>query len=51
MSITIILVSYKSDSRIDRCLKKIGNKYNKIIIETSKDNSLKTDLEKKIFKN
>ena len=50
MSITIILVSYKSDSRIDRCLKNIGNKYNKIIIETSKDKSLKADLEKKYSK-
>ncbi len=50
MSITIILVSYKSDSRIDRCLKKIGNKYNKIIIETSKDNNLKANLEKKYSK-
>ena len=42
MSVTIIIVSYKSDSRIQKCLKNLGKKYKKIIIDTSKDMSLKT---------
>ena len=47
MSVTIIIVSYKSDSRIQKCLKNLGKKYKKIIIDTSKDMSLKTKVEKK----
>ena len=50
MSITVIIVSYKSDSRINSCLKKIDKKFNKIIIETSKDLKLKNYLEKKFTK-
>ena len=50
MSITIIIVSFKSDSRIEKCLKNLGNKYNKIIVETSKDKNLKINLEKKFQK-
>ena len=50
MSVTIIIVSYKSDSRIQKCLKNLGKKYKKIIIDTSKDMSLKTKVEKN-FKN
>ena len=42
MSITIILVSYKSDSRIDRCLKKIGNK-EKIFVLGAGSNTLISD--------
>ena len=47
MNITIIIVSYRSDSRIEKCIKNLGKKYNKIIIETSKDKNLKIKLEKK----
>ena len=47
MSVTIRIVSYKSDSRIQKCLKNLGKKYKKIIIDTSKDMSLKTKVEKK----
>ena len=50
MSVTIIIVSYKSDSRIQKCLKNLGKKYKKIIIDTSKDMSLKTKVEKKFPK-
>ena len=50
MSVTIIIVSYKSDSRIEKCLKHLGKKYSKIIIETSKDKNLKINLEKKYTK-
>lgn len=50
MSVTVIIVSYKSDFRIGNCLKKIGKKYNKIVIETSKDLKLKNYLEKKFNK-
>ena len=45
MSVTIIIVSYKSDSRIEKCLKHLGKKYDKIIVETSKDKNLKIKLE------
>ena len=47
MSVTIIIVSYKSDSRIEKCLKNLGKKYSKIIVETSKDKNLKINVEKK----
>ena len=47
MSVTIIIVSYKSDSRIKKCLKNLGKKHSKIIIETSGDKNLKINLEKK----
>ena len=50
MSVTIIIVSYKSDSRIQKCLKNLGKKYKKIIIDTSKDMGLKTKVEKKFPK-
>tara|TARA_B110000495_G_scaffold140078_1_gene123072 strand:- start:154 stop:966 length:813 start_codon:yes stop_codon:yes gene_type:complete len=50
MSITIIIVSYKSDSRIEKCLRNLGSKYNKIIVETSRDKNLKINLEKKFSK-
>jgi len=50
MSVTIIIVSYKSDIRIDKCIKNLGNKFNKIIIETSKDKNLKNRIEKKFSK-
>ena len=50
MSVTIIIVSYKSDSRIEKCLKHLGKKYSKIIVETSKDKNLKINLEKKYTK-
>ena len=47
MSVTIIIVSYKSDSRIKKCLKNLGKKHSKIIIETSGDKNLKINLEKR----
>ena len=50
MSITIIIVSYKSDTRIEKCLRNLGSKYNKIIVETSRDKNLKINLEKKFSK-
>ena len=50
MSVTIIIVSYKSDSRIQKCLKNLGKKYEKIIIDTSKDMSMKTKVEKNFQK-
>ena len=50
MSITVVIVSFKSDLRIEKCLKNIGRKYRKIIVENSKDKKLKVNLERKFSK-
>ena len=47
MNISIIIVSFKSDSRIEECLKNLGKKYKIIIVDTSRDRNLKNKLEKK----
>ena len=49
MSISVIIVSFKSDSRIEECLKNLGKKYKKIIVDTSRDKNLKKKLEKKFL--
>ena len=50
MSLTVIIVSYKSDTRIIRCLKSIDTRHQKLIIETSQDKDLQIKMEKKFKK-
>ena len=45
--VTIVLISYKSEKKVLNFVKKISNKYKILIIENSKDNSLKFKIKKK----
>lgn len=45
-NVSIIIVSFGSDSKIVKCLKRINKKYKKIIIENSGDLNLKKRIEK-----
>ena len=45
MSLSIVIVTYKSDHIIDRLIKSIPEKYNVFVIENSQDKNLKKRLE------
>ena len=47
MDLTIVIVSFKSEDILHRCIKSIDNKYPIIVVENSIDNKLKLDLEHK----
>ena len=45
MSLSIVIVTFKSNHLIDKLIKSIPDKYNILIVENSLDNSLKKRLE------
>ena len=47
MDLTIVIVSFKSEDILHRCIKSIDKKYPIIVVENSIDNKLKLDLEQK----
>ena len=47
MDLTIVIVSFKSEDILHRCIKSIDKKYPIIVVENSIDNKLKLDLEHK----
>ena len=47
MDLTIVIVSFKSEDILHRCIKSIDNKYPIIVVENSIDKKLKLDLEQK----
>ena len=47
MDLTIVIVSFKSEDILHRCIKSIDNKYPIIVVENSIDKKLKLELEQK----
>ena len=47
MDLTIVIVSFKSEDILHRCIKSIDKKYPIIVVENSIDNKLKLELEQK----
>ena len=48
-NITFVIVSFRSDNVIDKCLESINPNIKIIVVENSKNISIKHHLEKKIF--
>jgi GT2 family glycosyltransferase len=46
-NVTVLIVTFKSEESIYRCINLIPKKYNVLVIENSADNIFKSDLEKK----
>ena len=44
--LTIVIVTYKSDNKLDNCLKTISDNVSVIVVENSKDENLKTKFKK-----
>ena len=47
MDLTIVIVSFKSEDILHRCIKSIDKKYPIIVVENSIDKKLKLELEQK----
>ena len=45
--LTIVIVTYKSDNKLDNCLKTISDNVSVIVVENSKDENLKNKIQKK----
>ena len=48
MDLTILIISYKSLPKLDRCISHLGNSHKVIVIENSNNYTIKKNIEKSL---